>query len=106
MARSVGDSDPLAHLAIALAQLRSRRVEVSDSIDEYRPFALEVVREQHCGPGRVELDHRDPGIEGLDRECQPGAQRSGEVARLDSGLTAWHVEEVEALERCHPFANV
>ena len=80
------------------AKLRGGAFEVGDAIDEHWGLAMQVAGEEHPRRSLRQLDHRDTGPHGVDREHEPGPERFGEVRDICSDIPARHVHVVELLE--------
>jgi hypothetical protein len=94
------DLQDLLWLPTAGLQLGQGGVEVGHPVHQDGMLAFDVVGQQQQRWARGELDGGDSGAHAFDREDYPAAQDLGEVAEVSGHISAWHVHEVELLERC------
>ena len=58
-----------------------------------------MLREQQRRWFFGDLDHRYPGVKGLDREDEGAVDPLGELGQLTGHVAAWQVDEVKALKQ-------
>src|SRR4029077_1238878 len=75
--------------------------QVVDPVDQDRPLALEVVREENVRRLFGQLEHGHPGAHSLDREHQLRSERIDEELRVPGYVVTRRVQVLELLKWGH-----